>query len=117
MYYFSYGELYANESFDELEDTEQTVGFKYDPHGLLFDKRFGDMIDMSEVMYCDVAHCLYASGGIAQFAVNQLVLGIIQTTSTTLDDLDNFQSQMISSKENSPKHFLETVCVLVLTDT
>ena len=105
-------ELYANESFDELEDTEQTVGFKYDPHGLLFDKRFGDMIDMSEVMYCDVAHCLYASGGIAQYAVNQLVLGIIQTTSTTLDDLDNFQSQMIFFKGKLTKTFFrDRVCI------
>ena len=50
-------------------------------------------------MYCDVARCLYASGGIAQYAVNQLVLGIIQTTSTTLDDLDNFQPQIISPRK------------------
>jgi hypothetical protein len=99
--------LYASESFDELEYTEKAVGIKYDPLGVLFDDSVAGMIDLSSAMHCDVAHCLFASGGIAQYHLNMLVLRIVHTTSTTLDDIDRFQQRVKPFKGKLTKSFFK----------
>ena len=84
----------ANDEAEKLLDLEAAVGFKYDPQGLLFDERTAEFVDLGKAIYTDTAHCISASGGIAQFHINQLVLNIVNSSSTSLADLDSFAERV-----------------------
>jgi hypothetical protein len=84
----------ANDEAEKLLDLEAAVGFKYDPQGLIFDESTAEFVDLSKAIYTDTAHCICASGGIAQFHINQLVLKIVDSSATTLADLDSFANRV-----------------------
>jgi hypothetical protein len=62
---------------DDLEEVEKASGLTYDARGLLFDKDMAGIVDLSTAIYADTAHCLLASGGVAQYHLNQFMLRII----------------------------------------
>ena len=84
----------ANDEAEQLEDLEAACGFKYDPQGVVFDESTAELIDLSKAIYTDTAHCISASGGIAQYHINQFVLAIVNSSSTTLADLDSFAQRV-----------------------
>ena len=75
---------------DDLEEVEKASGLNYDARGLLLDKDIAGIVDLSTAIYADTAHCLLASGGVAQYHLNQLMLRIIDNTDVILQDLDTF---------------------------
>ena len=75
---------------DDLEELEKASGLVYDARGLLFDKDLVGILDLSTAIYADTSHCLLASGGVAQYHLNQFILRIIDNTDVTLQDLDTF---------------------------
>ena len=99
--------LAANGEEELLDDLEQSVGFKYDPMGFMFDEVVSDMVDMTKAIYTDTAHCLLASGGIAQFHINQFVLRIVNSSKTTLADLDRFASRVNVPRQKLTKTFFQ----------
>ena len=84
----------ANDEAEKLQDLEVAFGFKYDQQGLIFDDTTSEIVDLSKAVYCDTAHCISASGGIGQYHINQLVLRIVNSSSTTLADIDSFSNRV-----------------------
>jgi hypothetical protein len=79
---------------DDLKDTEQATGIKYDPESPLFDPEIMKMIQFPDCMYADSAHCLWSSGGVGQYHVNQLIRAITRNTQITVADLDRFAKRV-----------------------
>jgi hypothetical protein len=79
---------------EQLDLIEKATGLIYDPHGMLFDKDLAGIVDLADAVYADLAHCLLASGGVAQYHINQFVLKITSSTEVTLQDLDRFASNI-----------------------
>ena len=84
----------ASDHPEQLDDVEKATGLCWNPDGLLFDKDLAGIIDLSEAIFADTAHCLLASGGVAQFHINQFVLRIIDRTDFDLPDLDCFAGKV-----------------------
>ena len=78
----------------QIDKIEKATGIVYDPDGLLFDKDLEGIFDWPTAVFADTAHCLTASGGVAQYHLNQLVLSIMEKTSFTLEDLDSFAKKV-----------------------
>ena len=56
------------------ERFQQSTGFKYHPEGLMWDPLARSRLALPHAGYIDWMHMLVASGGVAQFEVNQLIL-------------------------------------------
>ena len=80
-----------------LKEMEIQCGLNYNPEGLLWDEYISDLIQMPNCIFWDTQHCIYASGGIAQYEVNGFVLEALQHN-ITLADLDAFASDMKGHK-------------------
>ena len=61
-------------SRQELLKEQQHTGYTYDPDGLMWDPHARSRLALPEAGYIDWMHVLVASGGIAQFQVNQVIL-------------------------------------------
>ena len=55
------------------EKKEKTYGLNYEPSELLFCGELRRHLRFPYIVYWDHMHCLTASGGIAQYIVNQMV--------------------------------------------
>jgi hypothetical protein len=74
---------------DQLKRLQQSAGIKYDPHGLLWDRSARARLTMPQAAYVDWMHTWVASGGVAQYEVNQLVL-VLGDHGITRDDIDEW---------------------------
>lgn len=59
-----------------LSAEQQSTGYKYDPDGLMWDPEARSRLRLPEAAYIDWMHTLMASGGVAQYQLNQLVLAL-----------------------------------------
>jgi hypothetical protein len=87
----------------QVRDLEQICGYKCEPHGLLADRFSRRFVDPVDVIYFDVHHCWTASGGVAQYHVNEFVRYILEShANASLEMLDHFASN-ITYPKNFPK--------------
>ena len=93
--------LAAQGATKALDDTEKATGLVYREDGLLFDDAVSSVFEMPHAIYCDLTHCVSASGGIGQFTINQFVLSILSRTKLTLKDICEFASKVQWPKSHS----------------
>ena len=60
-----------------LETREMAYGLTYEPTEFLWCRQVRHHLHFPYVVYWDHMHCLTASGGIAQYIVSQMVLGLL----------------------------------------
>ena len=77
---------------------EKILGMRYDRCTLLLSPYKG-MVDLPESRYTDWFHDLLASGGVFQYALNQIIFDIVHDTDISLVDIDVFQ-QSVNVKPN-----------------
>ena len=77
----------------ELKAMEIQVGVKYDDEGTLCDAEVMSRIQWPWVAYTDHMHTYAASGGIAQFQLNQFVL-FLCSCNIDIGDIDNWIEQV-----------------------
>jgi len=78
----------------ELSRSEVATGIVYSPDGIMFDPEIAGLFTVPQAIYMDLTHCLMASGGIAQYSINQFVLSIIRKTDMELKDFDEFATDI-----------------------
>ena len=80
---------------DELAEREIVYGLNYEPLNLIFNRQVRRHLRMPCSIYWDHMHCLTASGGIAQFLINQLCLRICAALVMLPADLDIFHRNIL----------------------
>jgi len=93
----------------DLAEYEQATGICFDPQGVLFDDTVNDLVRFPEAMYFDSTHCLWSSGGVGQFHINQFVRRITTRTALTLEDLDDFAHKIRGAHKLRKPFFCERV--------
>ena len=85
----------ANASGDlkMLQTLQQVLGIVYEPRGVIFDPDLLQLTKAPTTVYWDFMHCMYASGGIAAYHVNQYARVLLEH-GITLVDLDCFQKSI-----------------------
>ena len=83
-----------NDDGPQLAEKEQVYGLNYEPSELMFCPEVRPRLHWPFVIYYDHMHCLTASGGIAQYIVNQLVLRISSILEMELSDWDEFHNNV-----------------------
>ena len=83
----------------ELKEAEILTGVKFDPHGILWDEHLAGLLNMPHGWYVDAMHCLYSSGGIAQYEVNGYCLAVM-SEGISLEVLDTFAANCKGVKLN-----------------
>ena len=72
---------------------EQAHGIGWDPASILWDLRLRRYIDPVSCTFYDSQHCLYSSGGIAQYHINGF-LRVVQEEKVSLQQLDGFAADV-----------------------
>ena len=85
-------EIDAVKDNDELLKEMQTnTGINYNPQGPLWDPYLVELLDVPNCHYWDAMHCLYSSGGVAQYQTNGFIFALMELgTGFGLEDLDGF---------------------------
>ena len=120
----------AREAPGDLDELQLMLGLKRNEHGVLWDPYLATLVKAPKCMYYDAMHCLFSSGGIAQFQTNTFVQELLHHN-LTLQDIDkyaqnvrghqlskDFFSTRVALKRNTTiKAFASEVidCVNVLT--
>ena len=65
----------------EFAAMEQMFGLKYNPRGVLWDKRIREIARMPDTQVYDSQHSLFSSGGVFQYQVNAFVLKLLRLVS------------------------------------
>lgn len=65
------------------------MGVTYDENSLLFDPWTRSIANLPHSAYYDWMHCLVASGGVAQYELNEIVK-VFRTHGVSLEDIDEF---------------------------
>ena len=92
----------------ELKHLQQVYGMKYDAESLHFDPFLVPILKMPFCIFYDWMHCLVASGGTWQYAVNSIILDI-KGAGVSLDTLGSWFSLVNGPKQGYTKlrkHFL-----------
>ncbi len=114
-------DLHTTASFEEMADQlelaaggpsrafsrlEQILGLTYHPKAILWDRAIRGTLSSPTSVFWDWMHCIVASGGIAQYEVNQLVLAAVGK-GITIDRLDTFTGTITFPHGSSPlpRHF------------
>ena len=92
-----------------LDITEKNTGFKWDPEGLLWDGHVRAKLQPPYSQYPDWMHNLVASGGVAQYHLNGLVLHLCHR-GLTLKDIDAWIATVKKPKgmDPFPREFFQT---------
>ena len=77
----------------EFEFLQKAYGLVYEPAAILFDEHCRSVARFPDTIYWDWMHCLLASGGIAQYQVNLVVLEIGKA-GVSLASIDEFCSNV-----------------------
>ena len=80
---------------NQLAREQQVRGVKYEPDGVMFDDQVRSKM---EPPYCEVTdwmHTFCASGGIAQYEVNQFCCSLISKTPLELKDIDDWKNKVV----------------------
>ena len=84
----------VKEDSADLKEVETNAGINYNPHGPLWDPYLVDLMNAPFCHYWDAMHCLYASGGVAQFQVNGFINAVLNQSSFELEDFDSFAASI-----------------------
>ena len=89
----------------ERKTKEQTYGIKFEEDGLIFDPWTSRIANVPDSVYFDTQHNTLASGGFAQYEVNQFVRKILQLeeANITLADLDTWKRNIQIPKQGVTK--------------
>ena len=90
---------------------EQALGIKYAKNGLVWDIYLRRHYNPVLQTYWDWMHCLYGSGGYAQFEVNLFVVELVRI-GKTLAQLDEFVKSICNLRHKLPKKFFQNRIVL-----
>ena len=93
---------------NSIKEVEQALGLSYEPGGLAFDREGLSIARLPETVYWDWQHSLVASGGVAQYQLNQFVRKLI-ASGISRADLDAF-AKTVKWPRNStklPKNFFQ----------
>ena len=80
----------ATHDEDSREERQKMFGLNYKPSELLWCDAVRKHLRFPHVVYWDHMHCLTASGGIAQYIVNQMVLRFCSIIKIQIADWDAF---------------------------
>ena len=83
----------ASGNLKMLQTLQQVLGIVYEPRGVIFDPNLLQLTKPPTTVYWDFMHCMYASGGIASYHVNQYAR-VLLAHGITLVDLDCFQKSI-----------------------
>ena len=78
----------------EFAAYEQMFGLKYNPRGVLWDKRIREIARMPETQVYDSQHSLFSSGEVFQYQVNGFICKLLEISEVKLPDLDKFTTQL-----------------------
>ena len=78
----------------DLKSQEQATGFKYEPEGLIWDPALRSKLRLPEAGYVDWMHTLVASGGFAQYELNQLLL-VLEDTNIPRTAVDEWCTSVV----------------------
>ena len=84
----------------EFDFLEKAYGLKHTPTAILFDEHCRNIARFPDSIYWDWMHCLLASGGVAQYECNQLLLALVGA-GVTLQQADQFCSTVSTPKSLS----------------
>ena len=73
-------------------------GIKYARHGILFAAELDDVVTFPDCVLYDLTHCMYSSGGINQYHVNQLIRVLVSGGACTIDTIDRFFAEVKQPK-------------------
>jgi hypothetical protein len=85
-----------------ISNLEQEYGLSYDATGVLFDDWTFRLVAMPDCIYWDHMHMVYASGGVAQYEVNQLVRNI-RDKGVAFHEIDTWVQALQFPKEGVTK--------------
>ena len=91
-------DLAAADAIDELDRLEMSSGIKYARHGILFAAELDDVVTFPDCVLYDLTHCMYSSGGINQYHVNQLIRVLVSGGACTIDTIDRFFAEVKQPK-------------------
>jgi len=86
---------------NSIKEVEQALGLSYEPGGMAFDREGLSIARLPETVYWDWQHSLVASGGVAQYQLNQFVRKLT-ASGISCADLDAF-AKTIRWPRNSTK--------------
>ena len=87
-----------------LQEVETNIGINYNPYGPLWDPYLVDLLDPPNCHYWDAMHCLYSSGGVAQFQANGYIYWLTKN-GISLQDLDRFSTTVKGHRLKSKTFF------------
>ncbi len=98
-----------NDPAQVLEATQQASGIVYNPEGLIWDLEVRSKLQSPWAQYPDWMHTLCASGGLAQFELNGLVLKLVERGFST-EDIDEWIGTVKRPKGMTPiwRKFFQT---------
>ena len=98
--------LHAAGRVGELNRREMTYGIKFEEDGLIFDPWTSRIANVPDSVYFDTHHNMLASGGFAQYEINQSARKILQLNlpqKITLADLDTWRRNIKTPKQGVTK--------------
>jgi hypothetical protein len=95
-------EIYNGGNRAVLKEHEQTYGLNYEEGALLFDPKFGPMMNMPDSYYPDTMHNVLASGGFGHYEVNEYIRRIVRC-GVSLEQLDEWKLLIIMPMEGHTK--------------
>ena len=92
----------------EFSFLEKAYGLVYDPGAILWDDHCRVTVKFPDSIFWDWMHCLLASGGVAQYEVNQLLRTLVRS-GVSLAQIDGFCSNVTtpSSRTNLTNTFFK----------
>ena len=78
----------------QFERLEQLYGLAYIPQAIIFDPYTRSVVRFPDTVFWDWMHCLVASGGVAQFQVNEFLLRL-KADGISLKNVDDFADKVI----------------------
>ena len=75
------------ESPKDFHQLEKACGLVYTPRGLPWDKYLREYLNIPEMVFFDSMHCLTASGGLGQYAINRFVVEACRVGKFSLKDI------------------------------
>jgi hypothetical protein len=98
----------AGEAAGRIKDMEQAFGLNYCRDGAMFDKRCRDIMKVPESTYWDPQHCIFSSGGVAQYEINGL-LRMLKANGIDIPVIDGWINKVSipsTSMHSLPQNFL-----------
>ena len=104
--------LVAETEPHKLAQFEMNSGVKYNANGLLWDEEVREKFNLPMGEYPDWMHNMVASGGLAQYSVNGIVLFLNDTLNITPAEIDEWASTVQVPQGLTPlrKNFCSTPC-------